>query len=244
MTEKLTIDTPEQIALELPLAGVGSRFLALAIDTIIQALAFAALIVAGAGLLRAIGRISESTGLWGCALLLLAAFALYYGYFLLFEALDNGRTPGKRLVGLRVIGDDGRPLTVQQAIVRNLVRIVDSLPGVYGIGIASALLSPRAQRLGDLAAGTVVVRESRMPVAGVATGLAPATGVRLGAARLSDDEIRVVETFLQRREGMDADVRARAAEAIAARVRHRLGLTADGDNEELLERILAERLQS
>src|SRR5690606_15948141 len=115
---------------------------------------------------------------------------------------------------------------------------------VYGIGIASALLSPRAQRLGDLAAGTVVVRESRMPVAGVATGLAPATGVRLGAARLSDDEIRVVETFLQRREGMDADVPARAAEAIAARVRHRLGLTADGDNEELLERILAERLQS
>src|SRR5690606_35665316 len=68
VTEKLTIDTPEQIALELPLAGVGSRFLALAIDTIIQALAFAALIVAGAGLLRAIGRISESTGLWGCAL--------------------------------------------------------------------------------------------------------------------------------------------------------------------------------
>ncbi len=244
MTEKLTIDTPEQIALELPLAEVGSRSLALAIDTIIQAAVFVALLLTGSGVFPAIERLGASAVWWVPALLLLAVFVLFYGYFLLFEALDHGRTPGKRLVGLRVIADDGRPMAVQQAVVRNLVRIVDSLPGGYGIGIVAALLSPRAQRLGDMAAGTVVVREPRMSVVDTAATPPQPRAARLGASRLEADEIRVVETFLQRRDGMDPDVRERAAAAIAARIRHRLSLSPGGSAEALLEQVLAERLGS
>ncbi|HEX7086931.1 MAG TPA: RDD family protein [Vicinamibacterales bacterium] len=244
MTEKLTIDTPEQIALELPLAGVGSRFLALAIDTLIQAVVLVALLLIASGVSPAAARLGVSPGWWVPALLLLAAFALFYGYFLLFEALDHGRTPGKRFVGLRVIGDDGRPMAVQQAVVRNLVRVVDSLPAAYGIGIAAALLSPRSQRLGDMAAGTVVVREARLSAAGATAPPARPRGARLGASRLDADEIRVIETFLQRRDGMDPDVRQRAAAAIAARVRQRLALPPGGSDEALLEQVLAERMES
>src|SRR5690606_7330784 len=124
---------------------------------------------------------------WAPALLLLGILVLFYGYFLLFEALDHGRTPGKRLVGLRVISDDGRPMAVQQAVVRNLVRVVDSLPGGYGIGIVAALLSPRAQRLGDMAAGTVVVREARVSVTGATASPPQPRASRLGASRLEAD---------------------------------------------------------
>ncbi len=90
-------------------------------------------------------------------------FLIFAGYFILFEWLWNGQTPGKRLLKLRVIREDGRPITLWEAMARNLLRIFDAIPGfvlpVYSIGLISIFLSRRDQRIGDMFAGTVVVRE-------------------------------------------------------------------------------------
>ncbi len=171
--EKLTIDTPEQIALEFPLAGAGSRFLALAIDSLIQigGLLGLGLLGLGALWLRSAGFQASST--WIVAGLLFAGFAIYYGYFAVFEAMWGGQTPGKRTVGLRVIKVSGEPITTYEALLRNLLRIVDQMPAIYAVGVLSVFFTSRNQRLGDLVAGTVVVQEH---VRGHAARRAPGCG--------------------------------------------------------------------
>ena len=246
--EQLTIDTPEQIALEFPLAGVGSRSLAMVLDSLIQGAVALVVLIAGGllgvGLGRVVqsmtGRASSSIGLWIFALVILLLFSAWYGYFALFEILWRGQTPGKRALGLRVISVSGRPITPMQAILRNLLRIVDQLPALYAIGIISVLVSARNQRLGDIAAGTVVVREQATEALQVPTQDA-AVQDRLRANRLTDQELALIERFLQRRHELDVEVRDRTAMQIAARVRERLGLSdSDVNNEDLLERVLAE----
>jgi uncharacterized RDD family membrane protein YckC len=246
--EQLTIDTPEQIALEFPLAGVGSRTLAMVIDSLIQGAFGLVVLIAGGLLGLGLGSVtqwmtgagSSSVGLWVFAFVILLLFSAWYGYFALFEIIWRGQTPGKRAIGLRVISVSGRPITPLQAILRNLLRIVDQLPALYAIGIISVLVSARNQRLGDLAAGTVVVREQTTQALQVP---AQETAVqdRLRANRLTDQELALIERFLQRRDELDAEVRGRTALQIATRVRERLGLPDSGVNHEaLLERVLAE----
>ena len=159
--DHLTIETPEQIPLDFLLAGIGSRFLALALDTLIQTVAAILLAVIGIVIVASGGAAREPTGrqAWVIALLLLLYFLLQFGYFAFFEAIWNGQTPGKRYMHLRVIKDSGRPITAFDALGRNLLRIVDSLPGIYAVAIVSALLSAKNKRLGDYVAGTVVVHE-------------------------------------------------------------------------------------
>ena len=238
--EKLTIDTPEQIALEFPLAGAGSRFLALTIDTFIQIGGFLVLSVLffGALWLRAAGYATLAT--WIAAAIVFAGFALYYGYFAVFEAIWSGQTPGKRTVGLRVIKVSGQPITTYEALLRNLLRIVDQLPGIYAVGVLSVFLTSRNQRLGDLVAGTVVVREQATRHASVVPADAPAT--RLGAGRLTTEELEVIETFLSRREELPDYVRMRTASRLAARIRDRLEISSatHADDEALIASIAAE----
>ena len=236
--EKLTIDTPEQIALEFPLAGVGSRFLAIAFDTLLQGAAFA--VLGGVALLvRGVsGGQFAGLGMWGLAILLVIAFAIYSGYFAAFEAVWTGQTPGKRLVGLRVIDVSGRPLSVYAAIIRNLLRLVDQLPGFYAFGIVSVLVTRRQQRIGDLAAGTVVVHE-RLGARAAAPQTHPG-GPRFGAHRLSNAEIAVVEGFLRRRGELEEWTRRRTAQSIAARMKQTLHVTSSEDDERVLEQIAAE----
>jgi uncharacterized RDD family membrane protein YckC len=157
--DKLSIDTPEQVALDFALASIGSRFLALAVDTLIQTAATIALVALGLGLLSLVSVNLQAAGPWLLAALFLAYFLIYNAYFAVFEALWNGQTPGKRVIGLRVISTTGRPISVFEAILRNVVRIADQLPGIYAIGIVSIFVTERNQRLGDLAAGTVVVHQ-------------------------------------------------------------------------------------
>ena len=239
--EKLIIDTPEQIALEFPLASAGSRFLALAIDTLIQIAGFVLLVGAALGFQWLGVRLGAGIGVWGAAIVIVLGFALYYGYFAAFEALWSGQTPGKRQVGLRVISVTGRPIGAFDSILRNLLRIVDQLPGIYAVGVLSVFLTERNQRLGDLAAGTVVVHDRAVerPAAAPARER-PST--RYGAARLAAEEITVVETFLSRRTSLDDTFRLQAARQLAARVRERLGPPADTteDDERLLEEVTAE----
>lgn len=238
--EKLTIDTPEQIALEFPLAGAGSRFLALAIDSFVQAavLLVLALLALLALWFRALGYQSLAT--WVFALLLLLGFILYYGYFAAFEALWGGQTPGKRAVGLRVISVTGQPITTFDALLRNLLRIVDQMPGIYAVGVLSIFFTARNQRLGDLVAGTVVVQEMGSAQADMDITVAPAA--RLGAARLSIEEIEVIQTFLTRRADLPDYLRGHTASQLADRIRMRLELPAGShrDDEALIESVAAE----
>jgi uncharacterized RDD family membrane protein YckC len=241
--EKLNIDTPEQVALEFSLATVGSRFLALAIDTLIQ-VAVAAVLLLIALLLAWISSVTIAAAeSWVLAGLVLGMFTIYYGYFAVLEVAWNGQTPGKRIIGLRVMHVSGRPISGFEAILRNVVRIVDQMPGIYAIGIVSVFITERSQRLGDLAAGTVVVHERTaardpdqfarpLPRQGVTTAH--------GAARLTADEIAVIELFFRRQAQLDGYPRIAAAKQIASRVRHRLGITSTIGDQELLAEILAE----
>jgi uncharacterized RDD family membrane protein YckC len=155
MHERLTIRTPENVAFHFELAGIGSRAVAYVADVLVMGLVLGLL---GAAL--SIVGIAFS-GL-AAALYFVAAFAVQWGYGTGFE-LVHGRTPGKRLAGIRVVQQNGLPITPAQAAIRNLARVVDMLPGAYLVGAASALLDRRGRRMGDLAAGTVVVRMRRAP---------------------------------------------------------------------------------
>ncbi len=222
--EELSIDTPEQIPLSFPLAGIGSRFLAVLFDSLLQFVGFAALFVFAALVVGGTAAIWPGAWTWTAAILWLLFFTLYYGYFAFFEALWNGQTPGKRYFQLRVIKETGQPITVYEAISRNLLRAVDQLPAVYAVGILSVFFSKQNQRLGDFVAGTVVVHEK--PLADVKPGweTGPAAAAALyNAARLSLDELHLIETFLQRRYELDLTVRRQAASQIAEQMGRKLG---------------------
>src|SRR5689334_761773 len=216
--DDLLIDTPEQIPLQFPLAGIGSRSLALALDTAIQA---AVAVVLAVVLLAVKSRVvkTPTRGAWVLAIVVLVWFLLQSGYFALFETIWNGQTPGKRWTHLRVIQDSGRPITVYESFARNLLRIVDSLPALYGVAIISALLSSKSKRLGDYVAGTVVVHEK--PVAletGFAADSAPANTFRYDASRLTTEEFQLIEAFLLRRKQLAADVRTATGRKILQRL--------------------------
>ncbi len=236
--EHLSIDTPEQIALEFPLAGVGSRFLAIAFDTLLQAIIGVALGIIGGIIGVAATSLNRSAGPWVLALLVLGIFVVYAGYFAVFEALWRGQTPGKRLVGLRVIDVSGSPVSVYAAILRNLIRIVDQLPGIYAIGIVSVLVTERQQRLGDLAAGTVVVHERTEVVALPPT--AASRSATTAAHRLTTEDLLLMESFLRRRTDLDPLLRLDTARRIAARMIAKLQIETNEDEERLIERLAAD----
>ncbi len=226
---KLTIETPEQTALEFPLAGIGSRFLALAADTAIQ-LGVAGLLVLIAGSIVPIARLLGSLSEWMLALLTIGGFLIYEAYFAFFEAIWNGQTPGKRLARLRVIRDDGRPIGAYDSIARNLLRIVDQLPGIYAVGIIAMLFSSQNKRLGDFVAGTVVVHEKALegvrPFGRSRAETSAATLPAFDASRISLAEFQLIEVFLQRRETLETDVRRGMAVQITDRIAQKLGVAA------------------
>ena len=245
--EKLIIETPEQTSIEFPLAGIGSRFLAILIDSLIQgALVFALVLIfvgLGFGLSRT-GLGQSSMGpVWTLAILILAYFVLIYGYFMLFESIWNGQTPGKRLTHIRVIKDSGQPITAIDAVGRNLLRLVDQLPVAYGIGVACAWISPQSKRLGDYVAGTVVVHEKPFETVAPRWEEPAETAThRYGANRLTPEEFALVETFLSRRSALEAGVRYDTAAGIVRRIESKLTLPpARPSAEKLLEELSHER---
>lgn len=147
--------TPEHVPIHLSPAGLGSRFLALLADAVLTLGA-----VIAAGQIASAGLPRGAAAAAGAA----AAFVLTWGYHVYFETRREGRSPGKRLAGLRVVDGRGLPLTLQQSMVRNVVRALDFLPLLYGIGGAVCLLDRHGRRLGDIAADTLVIRE-RAPLA-------------------------------------------------------------------------------
>ncbi len=224
--DKLTIETPELIPLEFPLAGIGSRFLAVAMDTLIQIAVSVGLFALGMWIFTSSVGHSRRAGVWLVAISVLVYFLLQFGYFAGFEAWWNGQTPGKRHFHLRVIKDSGRPITPYESVARNLLRIVDNLPGFYGIGILSMLLSPKNKRLGDFVAGTVVVHEqpfvNRADVDWGEPSAAAPSGYDL--SQLTPEEFQVIEAFLVRRGQLKPDVRAEMARRIVLRLGAKLNI--------------------
>jgi len=239
--DNLVIDTPEQIPLEFPLAGIGSRFLALAVDTSFQVVAGAALFLVAIAVPGSPGPSLASRKVWAWALLVLLEFILQFGYFTLFEALWNGQTPGKRWTHLRVIQDSGRPITAYDAVARNMLRIVDSLPVLYGVAILTALLNARNKRLGDYVAGTVVVHEKPVVLeAGSRWDLESSSAAsRYEVSRMSPEQFQLIEAYLLRRSQLAASVRAETARKITQRLAAQLELTAEDERtpETLLENL-------
>jgi uncharacterized membrane protein SpoIIM required for sporulation/uncharacterized RDD family membrane protein YckC len=240
---RLAIETPEHLILELELAGVGSRIAAAAFDAVLLGVLFFGLGLA-VGTLAA-GR--QSAGAWStlvAVLALLAAFVLFWGYFLLFEALSHGRTPGKRLVGIRVVMDTGHPITFAAAAVRNLIRVVDALP--FGlVGLAFVLFHPQHKRLGDIVAGTVVARDrpEDLQLVGVSTHRDPgAEPLETGPPELSDEEFRLLDQYLERVERLDGTLRRRFTADLAARFAPRFPRR-DPDPEAFLMRLHAGELE-
>jgi uncharacterized RDD family membrane protein YckC len=233
--DRLTIDTPEGVPLELTLAGVGSRFASALLDYILQfiiLLALALVLSYGAGFSP--GSSSLSAAFW-----VLGFFAVFWGYDVAFEVLNSGRTPGKAANGLRVVRESGAPVTFGPSAVRNVIRIIDLLPGTYLVGITSILVTKRNQRVGDLAAGTLVIREARRlpPEVRVSPSVEAPTWDTSAVGR---QDLDTVAAFLARRHELEAGARIQIAAELAGRLRPKVGGAIAGDGDEMfLERLLA-----
>ena len=226
--DNLTIETPEQTSLEFPLAGVGSRFLALLWDFLIQFIVFVVLALIFIFAMPAI----EWTR-FGPQWLLAGAIILVYtfnaGYFAFFEAIWNGQTPGKRFAQIRVIKDDGRPISAFDAIARNFVRVVDQMPSLYIVGVISIFLSKQNKRVGDYVAGTVVVHEKTIQEARpFLETKSDGSWPMFDTSKITVDELRVIETFLNRRDSFEPALRTGMATKITRRLAPKLGVEVIG----------------
>ena len=239
-TEMLfSIETPELVALEFPLAGIGSRFLAILIDYLLQAAAFLALVLVMLVFLPSMQKFESAGSKWVVAILILIPFLLQWGYFALFEGLWHGQTPGKRAAKIRVIQQSGRAITMFESLSRNLVRAIDFLPGFYAAGTISIFVTSRNQRLGDLVAGTLVIHEAKTrdqpsvgktrlftEIAQQAPAAPRASTIPADAlSRLNTADLHAIETFLERRLDMTLDVRQSLAARLAAATAVRLNVS-------------------
>ncbi len=232
----VTIQTPEHIQFTYELAGVGSRFLALLVDSLIQIVAVTALGLLVA-YLEALTGFAEGFGNTQMAniplipLLVLSSPVLFaIAYFIFFEMIWAGQTPGKRMAGLRAVALGGQRIGFNESAIRNILRLVDFLPALYTVGIFSVFFTTRYQRVGDLAAGTIVIKERLWePPESMGSGaeagdiVAPVDRrdelvrqARSYLGTLSREELEVVRRFIQRRDELATEVRTRLAEDIAA----------------------------
>ncbi len=159
MQEDFRIETPENVAFAYEVAGIGSRFVAAFVDHLIVFVVWLAAFFTVLALITAAEAAESSSELLLAVLACL--FLLLVAYYILFELGWSGQTPGKRLVGLRVLHSDGTPITLVDTLLRNVLRLFDFLPLYYGLGVLVMFLNQDARRLGDLAAGTVVVKERK-----------------------------------------------------------------------------------
>jgi uncharacterized RDD family membrane protein YckC len=257
--EFLQIDTPENVVFGYEVAGVGSRFIAAMIDTIILVVVeVVALVTFGLLLSNSTifpDEIAEAIGGWIAAIYGLLAFVILWGYYIVFEMLWNGQSPGKRLTRLRVIRSDGTAVTFVEVIVRNLVRLIDFLPLFYGARLITMFIDGKARRLGDMAAGTLVVHtqaevtlESLTARPRAVTFNAPASLLeefQTGEApppieKLSEQDFNMIEDYFRRRLDLaQKDILAiTIARAISARLGQPTPPATFRDAEQLLTRVL------
>lgn len=241
--DRLRIATPEGVDVDVVVAGLGSRFIALLLDLVIQTV-----------VILALGLAFGVLGDLGAAAYAVTAFLVFFGYPVLFEVLAGGRTPGKRAVGLRVVTADGGPVGFVPSAVRNIVRLVDLLPSTYTVGMVAVLASSKHQRLGDLAAGTLVIRDR---VAGGVGGSGGAVGSPAGfqlastvklppeasgwdLSAVTAADVAAVRAFLERRAQLPPPTRRQIGADLASRLAPRvLGPPLDQGSERFLELLVA-----
>jgi uncharacterized RDD family membrane protein YckC len=249
------IDTPEQVGLEYSVAGVGSRFVAALLDSLVIG-AFFLLEVLVLALISAAGvdtnHLGKTAEKWFWAFIIFINFAIVWGYFALLEAYWHGQTLGKRAMKLRVIKDSGRQITLFEALARNLMRVVDFQPGLYLAGVITMLCNKQNQRLGDMVAGTLVVHE-RLDEPSLLyqtnTTLAPESftaqpwgqGVTAmfaadAVAKLSAQDLLVIEAFFARMLDLSMETRAAVANRMLAQMTAKMGVVVpEGNPERALE---------
>ncbi len=260
--EILTVETPEHIELQFALATIGNRFLACAIDHAIQVVALFLTWIIAYNMSEAVrvfgGTLMGDKGegsLWVMAIALIIVFLIIFGYFVIFETLWSGQTPGKRWMKLRVIQEDGRPITFFSSLTRNLIRVADTIPPpFYSVGIISVFGSERAKRLGDFVAYTVVIKERAAEApsfddvfdsAVIDTAMrrvAPAVDFRGDVRVVLPSEIIAVEAFLRRRYDIPEHPRSWSAWRIAVPLLEKIRPyydPADFNYEGFLEELLA-----
>jgi len=232
LDNRVTFATPEGVTLELVLAGLGSRFLARLLDTVIQGALIAALAVA-------VGA-SGSPG-WLQAIAIVLSFLVLFAYDIILETLNNGRTVGKLAAGIRVVGGNGEPVRFLASAVRNIARILDFLPFLYLIGTISIVATQRGQRVGDLAAGTIVARDRFPGLAHVPALLTvtPAAVATWDVSAVSPNELQAVRHFLDRRLELRWAARSYFALDLANRLGPKVaGIPANSHPEYVLEGIV------
>jgi len=214
---RLEVETPDHVVLRYDLAGAGNRGFAAVLDFVIASvIAFTANVI-----LTWAGAYSQANIAIFGGLTLIVTLVLIWAYFILLEWLWNGQTIGKRVHRLRVINEDGSPARFTAVLIRNLMRLVDFLPALYGLGVLVIVLSPKSQRLGDLAAGTYVVRAPRPQVDWFSLRTVTPLGAGLTAEtrRMPGEAQRLVREFVARESKLAPTERARIAAVIAAKLR-------------------------
>jgi uncharacterized RDD family membrane protein YckC len=265
--ETLVIETPEHVELNFALATIGNRFLACAIDHALQVISLIIIYIIARSLsasVRAAETIiftdAKEINLWIVAVMIIAGFLIFFGYFIFFETIWSGQTPGKRWLKLRVIQEDGRPINFFAALTRNLIRFADMfVQPFYSVGIFSVFASERAKRLGDYVANTVVVKERSAEAPKfdeVFESEVIDTAMRRVASQVdfqgdvravTPSEILVVENFLRRRYDIPEHPRMWLAWRIAIPLLEKIrphydpaSFNYEGFLEELLARYLAQ----
>jgi len=240
--DQLSIETPELVAIEMPLAGLGSRFAAILLDYLIWTAIVVGLLILTAMVMPNLHGLGEK---WAIGIAVFVLFALRWGYFTLFEAFWNGRTPGKRVAKIRVIQRSGRGISLFEAMTRNLLRFIDEMPFFYAIGVITIFFTHEHQRLGDLAAGTLVVHErhnaNEAPAlvsnrtftsffedaVSTRNPVMTAPGLSLSheaLQRLDARDLEVLEGFFARRLDLELATREALATRIAFALRQKSGL--------------------
>lgn len=247
MSREITIVTPEHVELTFELAGIGSRFIAMLLDTLLLVLATIVIVLAAIGTTN-IEKQINSPQTWVIAVLIFILFSLWQGYFLFFESTRNGQTPGKKTAGIRVIRDTGHPLDFRSALLRNVMRAVDGLPGIYGVGFVSIFLSPQYRRLGDYVAGTLVVKtqvkqapvtmptpedipnvsDDESPTEMQTASLLPQEALPY-FNKITRDDYRAMRHFLDRKNDLDGNI----ADALARKIAAPLALKLQLDPEQI-----------
>lgn len=230
---RITHETPESVELEFTLAGIGSRAWALLIDYHILGLLVVVFLIVWSlisyQLLDLLSNLFRSAdiGLWLVAIALLVMFFLYTGYFVLFETIWQGQTPGKRFAKIRVIRDDGRPISIGQATLRSLLRAFDDS---LFIGAFMIMFTRKEKRLGDLAAGTIVIQAqspeaaANFPISESANNLAPQLLYETDFSQLLPDDFAVIREYLQRRKAMTLKAREQLSLQLAQQAKNIIGL--------------------
>jgi uncharacterized RDD family membrane protein YckC len=233
--DRITIQTPEGVELELVLAGLGSRFVGALIDLTLKFLVI--------GLLAAVLGV---LGLFGVAALFALSFLVLFAYDVLFETLAGGRTPGKRAAGTRVVRAGGEPVDFTSSAIRNVLRVVDGIPTSYIPGMVSIIATRRNQRLGDLAAGTLVVMERKAEPADAPPSYMPpahaAPAPAWDVSAVTGEELAAVRSFLSRRAGLEPTARQRIANELAVALQHKVaGAERTVHPEQFLEQLAYEK---